>query len=270
MKLIDDFINKVLIIVGPTAVGKSDYAVFLALLYGAEVINCDMMQIYEHGVIGTGHINEYDRAGVVHHLIGFRGEPSSITVYEMRLLIEKKIIEILSRGNRVILVGGSLFCVMSLFFIPLRFYEESYGGRLDDGVCRQDEVVFGSIEHGEGRDKIVFFPLFDYALIEIDMFDRGAWRKRCWSRVGKFLGQGLLEEFEQFTLEWKFFLAKKKVIGYYEAYQWKEKGALRSEAEYRERVFFATCQYGKKQRTFARKLYRDLLRYGVLYKRYFF
>lgn len=285
-QLINDFFNKVFILVGPTAVGKSDYAVFLALLYDAEIINCDLMQIFEYGKIGTGQIHKRDMVGVVHHLIGFLRDAESINVYQMRVFIELKIRDIISRGKRVIIVGGSFFCVMSLFFIPFSIYQTMYCKNISSNNCRKNRnFIFDSFVFADTKKKkttsedIIFYPLYDYSVLEIDMCDMVKWKNICLKRVKKFIQMGIVSEYLSFPQKWREMFIRKKIIGYYEIEKYlfikeekKEKkiGGEDMLNEYTERVFFATCQYGKKQRTFAKKLAKFLLLYGVLYKKYKF
>lgn len=60
---------KIVIIGGPTASGKSAFAVQCALRFNGEIISADSMQIYRHLDIGTGKITEAEKKGVAHHMI---------------------------------------------------------------------------------------------------------------------------------------------------------------------------------------------------------
>lgn len=269
MLLINNFLYDVLLIIGSTAVGKTNYAIFLALLYDAEIINCDLMQVYVFGKIGSGQVKNRDQIGIPHHLLGFCCVPESISVYQMRLLVEEKILEIKKRNKRVIVVGGSLFFVISLFFIPNTFFMNHYSYSLYKDRVFLDKEVFSQSKNCD-RDKMIFFPLFNYSVIFINCIDIVSWRQRCLGRIKEFLAEGILSEYAEMPDLWKKFLVqKKKVIGYFEASLYFA-GVVRSEEEYVEKMYFSTCQYGKKQRTYMRKLHRDFARYGVVYKDYFF
>ena len=56
---------------GPTASGKTKYSISEALRVGAEIINCDMAQLFSFGKIATAQVSVKDRYGVPHHLLGF-------------------------------------------------------------------------------------------------------------------------------------------------------------------------------------------------------
>ena len=98
---------KVIAIVGPTAVGKSDLAINLSRFIEIEVINSDAMQLYKGMDIGTAKLDIKSRKNIVHHLIDVLSphEEASVSVFQTkaRLLIN----EIQQKGKTPVLVGGS-------------------------------------------------------------------------------------------------------------------------------------------------------------------
>lgn len=96
-----------LIISGPTAVGKTDISIKLAKLYKGEIISADSMQIYKYMDIGSAKITNDEMQGVPHHLINIvePNEPFSVAQYKEEVL--KAIDEISSRGKLSILTGGT-------------------------------------------------------------------------------------------------------------------------------------------------------------------
>ncbi|QFZ17490.1 tRNA (adenosine(37)-N6)-dimethylallyltransferase MiaA [Saccharothrix syringae] len=94
-------------VVGPTATGKSDLAVRLALELGGEVVNADAMQLYRGMDIGTAKMTVEERRGVPHHLLDVLDvtETASVAAYqrEARAVVEK----LLADGRTPVLVGGS-------------------------------------------------------------------------------------------------------------------------------------------------------------------
>ncbi|WAL67411.1 tRNA (adenosine(37)-N6)-dimethylallyltransferase MiaA [Amycolatopsis cynarae] len=94
-------------VVGPTATGKSDLAVTLALELGGEVINADAMQLYRGMDIGTAKITVPERRGVPHHLLDVLDvtETASVAAYQRdaRAIVER----LLAEGKVPVLVGGS-------------------------------------------------------------------------------------------------------------------------------------------------------------------
>ncbi|HVW42691.1 MAG TPA: tRNA (adenosine(37)-N6)-dimethylallyltransferase MiaA [Amycolatopsis sp.] len=94
-------------VVGPTATGKSELAVRLALELGGEVVNADAMQLYRGMDIGTAKITQEERRGVPHHLIDVLDvtETASVAAYQRdaRAVIER----LLADGKAPVLTGGS-------------------------------------------------------------------------------------------------------------------------------------------------------------------
>jgi tRNA dimethylallyltransferase len=102
-------------IVGPTASGKTEIGVALALRLGcAEIINCDSVQIYKEIWIATAKPTEEEMRGVPHHLIDYVSPHINYTAADWAQDAAEKIREIESRGNIPILVGGTGFYLRTL------------------------------------------------------------------------------------------------------------------------------------------------------------
>jgi len=94
-------------IVGPTAAGKSDLAVDVALALGGEVINADSMQLYRGMDIGTAKLTMAERRGVPHHLLDIWDVTRTASAAEYQVLAGHVIDDIEARGRVPVLVGGS-------------------------------------------------------------------------------------------------------------------------------------------------------------------
>ncbi|ACZ85216.1 tRNA (adenosine(37)-N6)-dimethylallyltransferase MiaA [Streptosporangium roseum] len=97
----------VIAVIGPTAAGKSDLAVDLALELEGEVINADSMQLYRGMDIGTAKLSPVERRGVPHHLLDVWDVTRTASVAEYQALARPLIDDMRSRGVVPILVGGS-------------------------------------------------------------------------------------------------------------------------------------------------------------------
>ena len=106
--------DKVLVIVGPTATGKSDLAVRLAKKFKGEVISADSRQVYTGLDIGTGKITKEEMKGVPHYLLDVADPKKKFTVVKYVELAEKAIAEILSKKKLPIIVGGTGFYIQAL------------------------------------------------------------------------------------------------------------------------------------------------------------
>jgi len=104
----------IIAIVGPTASGKSELAIQLALRLDGEIINCDSVQIYQEIQIATAKVPIVERRGIPHHLIDFVSPSINFTAADFARAATKKIEEIESRGKIAMLVGGTGFYLRAL------------------------------------------------------------------------------------------------------------------------------------------------------------
>jgi tRNA dimethylallyltransferase len=101
-------------IVGPTASGKTEIGVELALRVKGEIINCDSVQIYKEIQIATAKPSTEEMRGVPHHLIDYVSPNVNFTAADWAQDAAEKIYEIEARGNTAVLVGGTGFYLRSL------------------------------------------------------------------------------------------------------------------------------------------------------------
>ena len=104
----------VIAIVGPTASGKSELGVELALREGGEVINCDSVQVYRGIEIATAKPSLAERCGVPHHLLDFVPPDTTYTAADWARDAIEKIGEIEARGKMAVIVGGTGFYLRAL------------------------------------------------------------------------------------------------------------------------------------------------------------
>lgn len=97
----------IIVIVGPTGIGKTKLSISLAKIYDAEIINGDSVSIYKKLDIGSAKPTVEEMDGVVHHLIDIKNLDEDYSIYDYQKDVRKKIDEITKRGKRVIIVGGS-------------------------------------------------------------------------------------------------------------------------------------------------------------------
>ena len=102
-----DFKSKIILIYGPTASGKSHFAVQLAKKINGEIINADSMQIYKELKILSARPFKKDYQKIKHHLYGFQSVKKKFSTGEWLKLVHKKILEIKKRKKTPILVGGT-------------------------------------------------------------------------------------------------------------------------------------------------------------------
>src|SRR3989338_6385433 len=104
-------IQKVIIILGQTATGKSALAIKIAKKVNGEVISADSRQIYKGLDIGTGKISKREMKGIPHHLLDVANPKHKFSVAEFQQLAISAIAEIISRGKTPIICGGTGFYI---------------------------------------------------------------------------------------------------------------------------------------------------------------
>lgn len=131
----------VLILTGPTAVGKTDLSIQLAKKLNAEIISADSMQVYKKMDIGSAKITVEEMDGVPHHLIDVVYPDSDFSVSEFKRLSMDAIKDIHSRGKSIIVTGGTGLYLNSLIY-DMDFAEVKQNFELRDELNKEYE------EHG--------------------------------------------------------------------------------------------------------------------------
>lgn len=134
--------NKIIVIVGPTAVGKTYVSVELAKRLNTEIISADSMQIYKEMDIGTAKISNDEMQGISHHMIDIVNPNENYSVSEFEEDAEKEIDRLLNNNHIPIIVGGSGLYVNSLIY-DLDF------GKAKSSEKLRDYYNYYHKEHGE-------------------------------------------------------------------------------------------------------------------------
>ncbi|MDF2820066.1 MAG: hypothetical protein K0R15_507 [Clostridiales bacterium] len=105
-----------IILTGPTAVGKTKLSIDLAKLINAEIISADSMQVYKHMDIGTAKITKEEMDGIKHYLIDEIEPYEEFSVSEFQIRAKEYLEEIYSKGKIPIIVGGTGFYIQSILY----------------------------------------------------------------------------------------------------------------------------------------------------------
>lgn len=106
--------KKIIVILGPTASGKSDLAVKLARRFSGEIISADSRQIYKDLNIGSGKITKKEMHGISHHLLDVASPRRKFTAAQYQKLALRAVAQIQRRGKLPFLVGGTGFYIQSV------------------------------------------------------------------------------------------------------------------------------------------------------------
>jgi len=107
-------LKKIVVIVGPTASGKSGLAVMLAKKFGGEIVSADSRQVYKGLDIGTGKVTRKEMTGVPHHLLSVASPKRVYTVTDFVADARTVIAGIVARGKLPIIAGGTAFYIDAL------------------------------------------------------------------------------------------------------------------------------------------------------------
>lgn len=208
--------NKIIVIVGPTAVGKTALAIEVAQRFQGEVISGDSQQVYRTLDIGTAKASPEEQAAAPHHLIDVREVTDTYSAYDFVTEASQAIEEIQGRGHLPIIAGGTGLYVQSLLegyhlggdvaHEDILTYRESLSPLTDEELF--DRVAKEGIEIPQinrrramraleiahfGQDLENQAPAYEPYIICLD-YDRQALYDRINRRVDLMVEQGLLEE----------------------------------------------------------------------------
>lgn len=177
-------VAKLLVIVGPTASGKSGLAMKIAKLQNGEIICADSRTVYKGLNIGTAKPSSNDQEEVPHHLLDVAELDQPFTAADFKQLAESAILDIQGRGKQPIMVGGSGMYVDSVLYN----YEFSEPGAARDLVNPRHLSADQPRRKSEIRD--------DCLVIGIDV-PRHILKERITNRVDDMLHNGFLEEVKE-------------------------------------------------------------------------
>ena len=269
-----------IIIFGPTGVGKTDFGEQLASRLPAEIVNADLGQFYTPLSIGTAKPN-WQNSPIPQHLFDIINEPRLMTVSEYRDQALQTFNQIWARGNIPIIVGGSGFYLKSLFFPPQasidKDFEYSFEG---DGWKQLYEIDPEralkihpndtyritralSIFHATGKKPSEYQPSYQpvgsFCFVYLTR-QRPDLYSRIDQRVRIMLNEGWIPEVERLQgTSWETFLKKKKLIGYDDILEYLEgeKKELQLNA-LTDSIAQKTRNYAKRQITLGNQLFNQL------------
>ena len=114
----------IIVISGPTGVGKTKLSIELAKKYNAEIINADSVQVYKKIDIASAKVTEEEKEGIPHHLFDIKEYDEDYTVYDYQIDARRVLNKLLKENKNVIIVGGTGLYIKALLY-DYRFNKES-------------------------------------------------------------------------------------------------------------------------------------------------
>lgn len=270
----------IIVIVGPTGVGKTKLSIELAKKYNAEIINGDSMQVYKGLNIGTAKITEEEKENIPHHLFDICNVEDIYTVYDYQKDCRKKIAEIASLGKNIIIVGGTGLYIKAALY-NYQFKEEKninnyeylsnqeifnklkkYDDNIDVHINNRKRLIrlLNKYENDLIEEKTGNKPLYDFYMIGLTT-DRNTLYKKINDRVDDMISNGLLEEVQSFHKQNIRSKAIETGIGYKEIYQYLDKKISLEDSI--ELIKKNSRHYAKRQYTFFNNQFEDIKWYNV-------
>ena len=279
--------EKVIVICGPTASGKTSLSIELAKQINGEIISADSMQIYKDMNIGTAKPTKKEMQGIKHYLLDFVSPDERYSVAQYKEDAKNAIREILKKGKRPIVVGGTGLYIDSLIYeieYPQIEFDENYRKKLEK-IARDNEGLQKlynmaleidpdamkkissndkkrimrvlEIYNATGKTKTEQEiesrknePEFEYKVYAIN-WDRKLLYERIDKRVDIMIEQGLVEEVKNIVKKYNKFPTAMQGLGYKEVVEYLNGNCTKEEMV--EKIKKETRHFAKRQLTWFKK-----------------
>lgn len=269
----------IIIITGPTCMGKSSSALEVAKLFNAEIINGDAFQVYKQMNIGVAKPPKEYFDIVPHHLYSFIDVTHNYSIAEYQKTIRSKIDEIISKGKNVVIVGGSGLYIRSAIY-DYSFREEKEDVDMSEFLKMDDRSLHDYLRkidpdeadkiHMNNRKRVLraieiylnngqsktlvnaqqeHKMLYD-AVFYVREMDRDLLYRNINKRVDEMMDEGLLEEVKDLAKKYNSDLRAFQAIGYKELFSYLKGDYSFIEAV--EKIKQNTRNYAKRQMTYIR------------------
>ena len=279
---------KVIVIVGPTASGKTALSIELAKTINGEIVSCDSMQIYKDMNIGSAKPTNEEMQGIKHYLIDEIEPTERFSVAEYKKRAEQAIEEIIKNGKNPIVIGGTGLYANSLIY-GIEYnefkFDENYRNELmseaetEDGLKalyekakKIDPIAVKKISVNDKKRIIRILEIFkftgktkteqeiesrkkeikyDYRVFGINM-ERTLLYERINKRVDIMIEQGLIDEVKYILKKYKEFPTSMQAIGYKEVVEYLTGSITKDEAI--EKIKQESRRYAKRQITWFKRI----------------
>ncbi len=276
--------SKIIVIVGPTATGKTKLSIELAHKYNAVIINADSTQIYKEPLIATAKIKEEEKEGIPHYMLDLVSLNDDYTLFDYQRDGRKLLDKFISENKNVIIVGGSGLYIKALLYdydlkenkkssIDLSSHTNEELKTLADSIDSQNDIHINNrhrlerfinryyengsvLKKNDGINKRVY----DFILIGLKT-DRETLYNKVDARVEVMFNDGLLEEAK--SLYEKHYKNFTNIIGYRELNDYFQNKISLVEAK--GKIKQNTRHYAKRQFTWFNNQMKDIVWFNVDY-----
>ncbi len=229
----------IIVITGPTAVGKTKLSISLAKKYNAEIINADSVQIYKDIDIASAKIKDNEKEGIIHHMIDIKDYDEEYSVYDYQIDSRNILNKLIKENKNIIIVGGTGLYIKALLY-DYRFnkdkinnnYESLKNDELYERILKLDNnsnvdknnkrrlirelINLENNTQNKNGDKLLYDNVYFIGLTT----DRKTLYKRINDRVDIMINDGLIDEAKKFYNKDKNTKSLKTVIGYKELFKY--------------------------------------------------
>lgn len=274
--------SKIIVIVGPTGVGKTASSIYLAHKYNAEIINADSTGVYKEPLIATAKVTEEEKDGVIHHMLDLVSLDDDFTLYDYQVKGRKILDDLISKNKNIIIVGGSGLYIKALLYdykldktdnvkVDYSKYTNQELKNMADKIDKNNNI------HANNRQRLERYityykqtgktikktddinkKLYNFDIIGLKS-DRETLYKRMNDRVDIMLKNGLLDEAKKLKDKKNF----NNIIGYKELNQYFN--GLISLDEAIDLIKQNTRRYSKRQFTWFNNQMKDIKWFDVNY-----
>lgn len=274
--------NKILLITGLTATGKSDFAIKCAKLFNGEIISCDSVQVYKRLDIGSNKTPISERNNIPHHLIDIKDTTENYSVGEFIKDAKVAIDQILAKGKLPILVGGTGLYVEALikgfnfgeahshesFRLDMARIADSDGNQTVWELLNKENPDLANKVHPNNLKRVIRYleitrygspistktALFDeYDTLNICLTkDRAVLYDKINARVDKMFDEGLLTEVKNILINTPPDAQSLSAIGYKEVVKYLEQGSDLESCK--ALIKQHTRNYAKRQMTYFKRI----------------
>ncbi|MBP9802517.1 tRNA (adenosine(37)-N6)-dimethylallyltransferase MiaA [Patescibacteria group bacterium] len=276
--------QKIIIILGPTASGKSNFAVKLAKKFNGELISADSRQIYQELNIGSNKITETEKQGIKHYLLDVVKPDQEFSLYDWQQNAFQSIEKILKKNKQPIIVGGTglyLSSILQNYQLPatdktlrlklnklsleklvaqLKKIDPEITKKIDSKnkihVVRALEYAIAFHDDLSANQKTSKCP-YDYLILGLNP-DKEKLYTKINQRVDSMMKIGLVEEVKNLLKKYKADLPALSGIGYQEISKYLNKELDLEEAV--ELIKKNTRHYAKRQMTWFRRMEKQGLK----------